>query len=57
MGKQEPVISVGDLTAQRDFTDVRDIVRAYQLMLETWRGWYYIYCIIGEILSYSGFIR
>ena len=34
MGKQDPIISVGDLTAQRDFTDVRDIVRAYQLILE-----------------------
>ncbi len=28
-GKQSPVISVGNLSAQRDFTDVRDIVRAY----------------------------
>lgn len=28
------VIPVGDLSAQRDFTDVRDIVRAYRLILE-----------------------
>ena len=28
-GKQEPVIRVGNLSAKRDFTDVRDIVRAY----------------------------
>ncbi len=31
---QEPVISVGDLSAYRDFTDVRDIVRAYHLLME-----------------------
>lgn len=28
-GRQEPVIEVGDLEAERDFSDVRDIVRAY----------------------------
>lgn len=28
-GKREPVIHVGNLSAKRDFTDVRDIVRAY----------------------------
>lgn len=28
-GKREPVIHVGNLAAKRDFTDVRDIVRAY----------------------------
>lgn len=30
-----PVIEVGDLSAQRDFTDVRDVVEAYILILET----------------------
>ena len=30
-GKQEPVVRVGNLAARRDFTDVRDIVRAYEL--------------------------
>lgn len=33
-GKQEPIISVGNLTAQRDFSDVRDVVRAYRLLVE-----------------------
>ena len=30
-GLQEPVMKVGNLAAARDFTDVRDIVRAYHL--------------------------
>jgi GDP-4-dehydro-6-deoxy-D-mannose reductase len=34
LGLQEPVIRCGDLTSERDFTDVRDIVRAYHLLLE-----------------------
>lgn len=28
------VITVGDLSARRDFTDVRDVVRAYRLLME-----------------------
>ena len=32
-GRQEPVIHVGNLSAQRDFTDVRDVVRAYHLVV------------------------
>lgn len=34
MGLQENVIEVGNLSAQRDFTDVRDVVRAYSLIME-----------------------
>lgn len=33
-GLQPPQIHVGDLSAQRDFTDVRDIVTAYQLIMQ-----------------------
>ena len=44
-GKQEPVIYVGNLSAKRDFTDVRDIVRAYWLCLEK--------CRPGEVYNIS----
>jgi GDP-4-dehydro-6-deoxy-D-mannose reductase len=57
-GKQKPVIEVGDLTSVRDFTDVRDVVRAYWLALESCaggevyniasgHGW-----VIGDVLEY-----
>ena len=32
--KRNPVIPVGNLKAKRDFTDVRDVVRAYHLLME-----------------------
>ena len=31
-GQQEPLLRVGNLAAERDFTDVRDMVRAYELV-------------------------
>ena len=34
LGIKAPEISVGNLAAKRDFTDVRDIVRAYRLLAE-----------------------
>ena len=33
-GKKEPVMMVGNLNAKRDFTDVRDMVKAYSLLFE-----------------------
>lgn len=34
LGKKTPVIRVGDMEVTRDFTDVRDVVNAYFLLLE-----------------------
>lgn len=34
-GLRPPCISVGNLSAQRDFTDVRDVVRAYALLIQS----------------------
>ena len=33
-GRKSPVMTVGNLAAMRDFTDVRDIVRGYRLLAE-----------------------
>ena len=33
-GNSEPVLRVGNLSAKRDFTDVRDVVRAYGLLIQ-----------------------
>ena len=38
-----PVVKVGNLAAQRDFTDVRDMVRAYQLAI--------LYGEVGEVYN------
>lgn len=38
VGKREPVISVGNIDATRDFTDVTDVVHAYALMLAKGRN-------------------
>jgi len=42
-GRKEPVMHVGNLEAKRDFTDVRDIVKAYWLCTEK--------CRYGEVYN------
>jgi GDP-4-dehydro-6-deoxy-D-mannose reductase len=34
LGQQAPVMHVGNLSPRRDFTDVRDVVRAYQVLAD-----------------------
>lgn len=34
-GQREPIMKVGNLSAKRDFTDVRDVVRAYVMLMES----------------------
>jgi len=62
-GLAEPVIEVGNLNGRRDFTDVRDVVKAYALLLEKGRrGEVYNVCsgkavalreILDLLLSFS----
>lgn len=45
LGLRAPVMHVGNLSAERDFTDVRDVVRAYQLLAAQGRpGQSYLVC-------------
>jgi len=42
-GKRQPELNVGNLSAKRDFTDVRDMVKAYHLALKK--------CDFGEVYN------
>jgi len=50
-GYREPILHVGNLEAKRDFTDVRDMVRAYVLALE--KGKFGEVYNIGQGVSYK----
>jgi GDP-4-dehydro-6-deoxy-D-mannose reductase len=62
-GKREPILPVGNLDTRRDFTDVRDMVRAYVLLIEKGEAGeaynigrgksYKISQILDMLLSYS----
>ncbi len=63
-GELEPVVKVGNLEAERDFTDVRDIVRAYRMLAESGSpGQSYLVCsgipvsiqhILNTLIKISG---
>jgi len=55
-GQAEPVISVGNLAARRDFSDIRDVVSAYWHIVEEGRpGTTYNVCR-GESVAISGIL-
>jgi GDP-4-dehydro-6-deoxy-D-mannose reductase len=64
LGRQPAILNVGDIDVTRDFTDVRDVVAAYVLLLRHGRnGEVYNVCsgversirsILAELLSISG---
>jgi GDP-4-dehydro-6-deoxy-D-mannose reductase len=47
-GKSRPLISVGNLKAERDISDVRDIVRGYRLLAEKGRDGYAYHLCSGK---------
>lgn len=57
-GMRKPIIEVGNLNAQRDYTDVRDMVRAYHLAVQKCKhGEAYNICsgkpwVINDMLDY-----
>jgi GDP-4-dehydro-6-deoxy-D-mannose reductase len=50
-GKRKPILPVGNLEARRDFTDVRDVVKAYSLLME--KGEFGEVYNIGSGVSYK----
>lgn len=53
LGKAAPVLSVGNLDAERDFTDVRDVVRAYVALAERGEpGQGYLICSAQPVTVY-----
>ena len=62
LGMKEPVMKVGNLSAKRDFSDVRDIVKAYRAAMVSGSGIYNfcsgkavaIQSILDELIEISG---
>ena len=52
-GQAEPVIHVGNLSVERDFTDVRDVVEAYALLLQQGPAWETYNVCSGRAMSLS----
>jgi GDP-4-dehydro-6-deoxy-D-mannose reductase len=53
-GKRPPILTIGDVNVRRDFTDVRDVVRAYAMLLEKGKaGEIYNVCS-GNCISLAG---
>lgn len=55
-GKQKPVMKVGNLKAKRDFTDVRDVARAYRLLMEKGKLGEVYHTASGKAVSIQGIL-
>ncbi len=55
-GNQEPILRVGNLDAERDFTDVRDVVKAYYLLSTSVTQGTYNVCS-GKVMSIASILK
>jgi GDP-4-dehydro-6-deoxy-D-mannose reductase len=56
-GLREPIMRVGNLSAKRDFTDVRDVVRGYALLMEKGKRGEFYNIGGGEAVSIEGILK
>lgn len=56
-GKAKPVVKVGNLSAKKDFSDVRDVVRAYRLILKRGKPGEAFNICGGKAYSISSILR
>ena len=57
LGKREPKMLVGNLSAERDFSDVRDVIAGYMRLAESGRpGQHYLICS-GQAVSIESILR